>query len=174
MSIPRGFVVKKDVQSYTITPNKNKFNVAANACERFGIIRNISISILRFYATDKIVAFHISSISRYWTFDFEHCINFCDTMNWLINEKICVNSSSSEYLLHIFNATCLVPSHIQDSDGLLLSRAADDLVVRGYAHCIKSRVISPVSVVNLGCSQRHGKRKEEWAARSVLDADDYI
>ena len=48
MSIPRGFVVKKDVQSYSITPNKNKSNVAANACERIGIIRNIAISISDF------------------------------------------------------------------------------------------------------------------------------
>ena len=70
--------------------------------------------------------------------------------------------------------TYLVPSHIQDSDGLLLSRAADDLVVRGYAHCTKSVVISSVSVANLGCSQRHGKRKEEWTARCELDADDWI
>ena len=67
----------------------------------------------------------------------------------------------------------LVPSHIQDSDGLLLCRVADDLVVRGYAHC-KSMVISSVSVAHLGCSQRHGKRKEEWAARGELDAYDWI
>ena len=45
MSIPKVFVVKKDVQSYTITPNENKSNVTANACERFGIIRNTSIII---------------------------------------------------------------------------------------------------------------------------------
>ena len=88
VSIPRVFVVKKDVQSYTITPNKNKSNVAANACERFGIIRNISISILRFYARDEIMGFQISSISRYQIFYFEHCINLCDTMNCLNNEKI--------------------------------------------------------------------------------------
>ena len=77
-----------DVQSYTINPNKNKSNVAANACERFGVIRNISISILGFYARDEIMGFHISLISKYYIFDFEHCINFCDTMNCLINEKI--------------------------------------------------------------------------------------
>ena len=65
VSIPKVFVVKKDVQSYTITPNINKSNVAANACERFGIIRNISINILRFYGRDEIMDFHISSISRY-------------------------------------------------------------------------------------------------------------
>ena len=82
------FLVKKDVQSYTITPTKYKSNVAANACERFGIIKNISISILRFYTRDDIVGFHISSILRYWIFDFEHFINFSDTMNCLINEKI--------------------------------------------------------------------------------------
>ena len=88
VSIPRVFVVKKDVQTYTITPNKSKSNVAAIACERLGIIRNISISILRFYARDEIMAFHIWSSSRYSIFDFEHCINFCDTMNCLINEQI--------------------------------------------------------------------------------------
>ena len=55
--IPRIFVVKKDVQSYTITPNNGKSNVAANACERFGIIRNISKSILRFFARDEIMGF---------------------------------------------------------------------------------------------------------------------
>ena len=65
VSIPRVFDVKKDVQSYTITPNKNKSNVAANACERFGIIRNISISILRFNARDEIMGFHFSSILMY-------------------------------------------------------------------------------------------------------------
>ena len=65
MSIPRVFVIKKDVQSYTITPNKTKSNVAANACERFGVTRNMSISILRFYVRNEIIGFHISSISRY-------------------------------------------------------------------------------------------------------------
>ena len=65
MSIPRVFVVKKDVQPYKITPNKNKSNVAANACGRIAIIKNISISILRFYARDEIMGFHISSILRY-------------------------------------------------------------------------------------------------------------
>ena len=78
----------------------------------------------------------------------------------------------SEQLLHIFNSTSLVTSHIQDSDGLLLSWAAEDRVVRIYAHCTKSVVISSVSMANLGCSQRHGKRKEEWTARGELDADD--
>ena len=48
--IPRVLGVKKGFRSCTITPNKNKSNVAA--CERFGIIRNIFISILRFYARD--------------------------------------------------------------------------------------------------------------------------
>ena len=86
----------------------------------------------------------------------------------------CVNSLSSEYLLHIFNATSLVPIHIQDSDGLLFSWAADDHVVRGYAHCTKAAVISSISVTDLGCSQRHGKRKEGWIARGELDADDRI
>ena len=97
-------------------------------------------------------------------------------MNCLINEKIklCINSLSSEQLLHIFCAISLVPRHIQDSDGLLLSRAADDLVVWGYAHCTKSVVISSVSVANLGCSQRHGKYKEECMAQGELDADDWI
>ena len=65
VSIPRVFVVKKGVHSYRVTPNKNKSSVAANACERFGIIRNISINILRFFARDEIMGFHISSISRY-------------------------------------------------------------------------------------------------------------
>ena len=64
-SIPRVFVVKKDAQSYMFTPNKNKSSVAANACERFGITKNISISILRLYARDEIMGFHISSILRY-------------------------------------------------------------------------------------------------------------
>ena len=88
---------------------------------------------------------------------------------------------------YIFNATSLVQSHIQDSDDLLLCRAADDLVVwgyarctsadlvfRGYAHCTKSVVISSVSLAHLGCSQRHGKCKEEWTAWGELDADDWI
>ena len=67
-----------------------------------------------------------------------------------------------------------VPSHIQDSDGLLFSWAADDHVVRGYAHCTKAAVISSISVADLGCSERHGKRKEEWTALGELDADDRI
>ena len=29
-------------------------------------------------------------------------------------------------------------------------------------------------MANLGCSQRHGKRKEEWTAQGDLDADDWI
>ena len=32
-------------------------------------------------------------------------------------------------------------------------------------------VVSSVSVATLGCSQRHGKCKEEWTARCELDAD---
>ena len=122
------------------------------------------------YGFSHFVKFEVLNF-RWW-----HCINFCDTMNCLINEKIkfCVNSLSSEQLLHIFNATSLVPSHIQDLDGLLLSRAADDLVVWVYAHCSMSVVISSVSVANLGCSQRHGKCKEECMAQGESDADDWI
>ena len=41
-------------------------------------------------------------------------------------------------------------------------------------HCTKSVVIKSVSVANFGCSQGHGKRKEEWTARGELDADDWI
>ena len=81
------FLVKKDVQSYTITLNKYESNVAASACERFGIIRDISISILRLYARDEIMGFHISSISRYYIFYSEPLIDLSDTMNCLINEK---------------------------------------------------------------------------------------
>ena len=55
----------------------------------------------------------------------------------------------------------------------LLSRAADDHVW-GYVPCTKSVVISSISVANLGCSQKHGKRKEEWMARGDLDADDWV
>ena len=29
-------------------------------------------------------------------------------------------------------------------------------------------------MANLVCSERHGKRKEEWTARGELDADDWI
>ena len=47
-------------------------------------------------------------------------------------------------------------------------------MVQGNAHCTKSVVISSVSVANLGCSQRHDNRKEEWTARGELDADDWI
>ena len=64
--------------------------------------------------------------------------------------------------------------YIQDSDGLIFCRAADDLVVWGYAHCTKSVVISSVSVAHLRYSQRHGKRKEEWTARVEVDGDDWI
>ena len=55
VSIPKVFVVKKDAQSYTITPNKNKSNMTANAYEGFGI----STSILRFYGRDEIMVFTI-------------------------------------------------------------------------------------------------------------------
>ena len=57
VSIPRVFVVKKDFQSYTITTNKNKSNVAANACEGFGIIRNITINIVRFMPDMRLCIF---------------------------------------------------------------------------------------------------------------------
>ena len=39
------------------------------------------------YARDEIMGFHISSISRYQIYDFEHSINFSDTGNCLINEN---------------------------------------------------------------------------------------
>ena len=29
-------------------------------------------------------------------------------------------------------------------------------------------------MADLGCSHRHGKRKEEWTARGELDVDDWI
>ena len=35
-------------------------------------------------------------------------------------------------------------------------------------------VISSISLAALSCSQRHGKRKEEWTARDELDANDWI
>ena len=93
---------------------------------------------------------------RIFGYHFEHCINFFDHMNCHINEQIkwSANSSSVELLPHKFIVTSLAPSHIQDSDVLLLSRAEDDPVVRGYAHC-KSVAVSSVS-------------KAIWAIREII------
>ena len=69
VSIPMFFVVKKDVQSYTITPDKNKSNVAANACEKFRIIGNIHK--------------YPQILCQRWDYGFSHFVNF-EVLNFSI------------------------------------------------------------------------------------------